>query len=224
MSPPASPTASTQPKMMSSTFFVSSPLRSRSASSTLAPEPHGRHLVQAAVLLAASAWRAHGVIDEYVGHFQNSLGSPATAGTARRGSELGRRLALHASTGRIGRTDIARPQLLNQNASAASAIVESGARLDARPPQGRLRHQPFHEEARGRQLVLAGTPRRPRRRQVSGIRRQRHPAPHVAERHEPEEMHVVGRARAGVFGSRHGVVHEPHRRGLEVVEAHFSAA
>ena len=45
--------------------------------------------------------------------------------------------------------------------------------------------------------------------------------PHIAQRREAEQVHVVVGARAGVVGFRHGVLHEPHGRLLEVADALF---
>ena len=68
MSPPASPTGSTQPSTTSSTSVGSSSLRSLIAPSACVARLSAGHLVQRAVGLALAARRAHGVVDECVGH------------------------------------------------------------------------------------------------------------------------------------------------------------
>ena len=43
--------------------------------------------------------------------------------------------------------------------------------------------------------------------------------PHIRpERHQPEQVHVIGRAGAGIVGLRQRVLHEPHRRLLQMAE------
>ena len=82
MTAPASPTGSTQPKMMSSTCAGVETVAVAQGFQHLRAEAHGRHLVQRAVLLAAPARRAHGVVDISVGHFV-LLRIPAMAGGVR---------------------------------------------------------------------------------------------------------------------------------------------
>ena len=83
------------------------------------------------------------------------------------------------------------------------------ARLDAGEVRRRFRQHALHEEARGDELG-AHALRRRRSPSALGERGFRDPAPHVAERHQPEHVHVVGRAGAGIVGLGHGVLHEPH--------------
>ena len=82
MSPPASPTGSTQPITTSSISAGSSLLRSLHGGERLRGEIERGHLVQRAVGLAAAARRAHVVVDECVGHWRSPfLGVvPAKAG------------------------------------------------------------------------------------------------------------------------------------------------
>ena len=67
MSPPCSPTGSTQPRITSSTESGRG-CCGRGSPSALSPRGAGSNLVQRAVLLAAPARRADGVVDEGVGH------------------------------------------------------------------------------------------------------------------------------------------------------------
>jgi hypothetical protein len=46
-----------------------------------------------------------------------------------------------------------------------------------------------------------------------------HQRPHVAKCNQPEEMHVIGRGGARIVGLGHGVLHQPHGRGLKIIQA-----
>ena len=54
-----------------------------------------------------------------------------------------------------------------------------------------------------------------------GVRRLGDLRPHVAERDQTEEVHVVGRAGAGIVGIGQRVLHEPHGRLLQLAERAF---
>ena len=106
-----------------------------------------------------------------------------------------------------------------QNASAGSAIIVSAPlemRARCAAVSGMTRSMKI---AAGDQLVLVegrgavGALGEPRLRGLGHLR------PHVAERDQAEEMQVVGRGGAGIVGVGHAVLHQPHGRRLQIVEA-----
>src|SRR5580704_7666829 len=89
-----------------------------------------------------------------------------------------------------------------------------GAGLNAGEPGRGFRQHALHEEARGDELRFhpsGGVG-------AADLRGRGDPAPHVPERHEAEEMHVVGRPGTGIVRLADGVLHEPHGCLLEVAE------
>ena len=67
-----------------------------------------------------------------------------------------------------------------------------------------------------RQLGVKRRVARPRR--LARQHRLGDARPHEGERRQAEEMHVVVRRRAGVVGVLHPVLHQPHRRLLQLAE------
>jgi hypothetical protein len=87
-----------------------------------------------------------------------------------------------------------------------------GARLDAGEVRAGLRQHALDEETAGDELgghALARAGGSGGELRPGGLR---HAGPHVAERDQAEEMHVVGRAGARVIGLGERVLGEPHGR------------
>jgi hypothetical protein len=96
----------------------------------------------------------------------------------------------------------------------------SGCARDAR----RFRQHPLHEEAAGHELGAQIGRRAVGPPAILSCATFRHPRPHIAERDQAEQMHVVGGGGAGIVGLRHRVLHQPHGGLLQMAERLESGA
>src|SRR6266550_7988149 len=93
-----------------------------------------------------------------------------------------------------------------------------GTGLDAGKLRRGLRQHAVHVETGGDKLGIEAL-----RRAVDAggkllLRRRDHAYPHIAQHDEAEQMHVVGCTGPGVIGVAQRVLHEPHRRLLEMAK------
>ena len=207
MSAPASPTGSTQPKTTSSTSARVEVVAVADRAQRRGAELDRRDLVQRAVGLALAARRADMVVDVGVSHW----GPP--------GFLMGQSATGSGSSGWAG-YDCPLPTAYCrfQNCSALSAMVESAPDGDPRQMRRGLGQAALHEEAGRGELGVHALGRAIGAGLELVLRDPGHLRPHVAERDQAEQVHVVGGAGAGIVGLGHGVVHEPHRRLLEMAE------
>src|SRR5215472_11126495 len=92
----------------------------------------------------------------------------------------------------------------------------SRTRLDARQMDARLRQHAFGEETADDELGVHAVARAVGAGCELGLGGFRHAGPHVAERDQTEQVHVVGRTRPGIVGFAERILGEPHGRLLEV--------
>ena len=82
-----------------------------------------------------------------------------------------------------------------------------------------LAHDGPHEVAAGHQLDLVERDLTIDVGRQLVLRRLGHPAPHAVERHKAEETYLVGYTGTGIVRIGHAVLHQPHGRSLQVIEA-----
>src|SRR5689334_14498092 len=207
MSPPASPTGSTQPRITSSTAFWGSELRSATERSAWLASARAVTSCRAPSGLP----RPRGV--RTVSKIKASLigASKDANGEWRMANGFGRngRASFHSLFAiRHSRSSLSKRLRLERHDAV-------GAGGDAGQPHGRLRQDLLREEAGGDELDLGALLARLLQRHL------RHPSPHIADRDQAEEVEIVGRAGAGIVGLGDGVLHEPHRRLLEMAKRRF---